>query len=99
MQLCGVGASGQNVTIVANPDVGFYIVGDMLTLTCMVDPPTSNVEYLWECPPPCFADGMLTQNITRNLTAMDNYMIDCLVNFNDTVNISGTFNLLVAQGT
>ena len=97
--------SGQDpsVTIMPDPDVDFYTVGNNLTLTCTVDPlPTDTsitVTYSWECFG-CFADGMTTPTITRILTDMDNSTIDCSVDIDGNMTITEMpFDLQVTQGT
>ena len=96
------GQGSPNVTIVANPDIDFYTVGDNLSLMCTVDPSptdTSNVTYSWQCSG-CFANGMTTPIINRILTDMDNSTINCLVDINGTVTMANmTFDLQVTQGT
>ena len=76
-----------------------YTVGDTLMLTCMVDPmPNSTVTYEWQCSD-CFANGMITQNITQILTDMDNDMIDCSATIdNMEYDSEMMFDLQVAQG-
>ena len=100
-----IGASGQlnyDVTIVANPTMTSYKVGDTVTLTCIVDPPidstSSNIIYLWTCSN-CFADGMTTITITQTLTAMDSGMIDCSITIDGSKFRSNMkFDLQVTQG-
>ena len=77
-----------------------YTVGDTLILTCMVDPmPSSAVTYSWDCSD-CFADGMTTQNITRDLTDMDNVVIDCSARIDDVEYMTEMmFDLQVTQGS
>ena len=101
---CGVGVNGQDpsVTIMPDPDMDFYTVGDNLTLTCIVDPlPTDTsitVTYLWQCSA-CFANGTTTPTITRILTDMDNSTIDCLVTIDGNVTMADMmFDLQVTQG-
>ena len=79
----GVNGQGQtNVTIVANPNMGLYSVGDNLMLTCTVNPtptdPSATVTYLWNCSS-CFADGLNMSTISRALTETDSSTIDCTV--------------------
>ena len=101
-----IGASGQlnyDVTIVANPNMTSYKVGDTVTFTCMVDPlidsTSSNVMYLWTCSG-CFADGMTTITITQTLTAMDSSMIDCSITIDGSKFRSNMkFDLQVTQGS
>ena len=77
-----------------------YTVGESLVLTCMVEPmPNSNVTYLWECFG-CFADGMMTQNITGVLTDIDSDDIDCTVTIDGMEYMSEmAFELQVTQGS
>ena len=91
---CCVGVNGQSgsgsgsglvytVTITATPSTRSYSVGDIVTLMCMVDPPTSSdVMYSWQCDG-CFADGMTDMAIMRVLSEMDNAMINCSATFNN----------------
>ena len=97
--------SGQDpsVTIMANPDVEFYTVGNNLTLMCIADPlPTDtsiSITYLWQCSG-CFANGMTTPTISRILTDMDNSTIDCSVDIDGNVTMADMmFDLQVTQGT
>ena len=100
---CGVGVSGQDdnniVTITTNPNRTSYLVGQNLTLTCMVDPDDATAAYSWNCSG-CFANGNTTQTINRTLTAMDNNsMIDCSVTIDGNVSLTDTpFDLQVIQG-
>ena len=93
-----IGVSGQNfsVSIVVNPNVAPYTVGDNLMLTCMVDPmPNSNVTtYAWNCID-CFADGSTSSMINRSLTDMDTSNISCLASINGTMYRSDVFDLQV----
>ena len=105
--ILSVGVSGQidyNITIIPEPERSLYLVGETLKLMCMVNPsPPTNaaVMYEWECSG-CFADGMTTQTISRDLTNMDNNtMIDCVVTV-DGGNATMTdtpFELQVIEGT
>ena len=95
------GQGSPNITIVANPEMNFYTVGNNLTLMCTVDPLPTNttVTYLWECSD-CFANGMTIPIITRILTDMDNSTINCSVTIDGTVTMANmTFDLQVTQGT
>ena len=100
---CGAGVNGQsvNVTIMTDPNMASYTVGDNLTLTCMVDPlPTStatNVSYSWNCSD-CFADGMNSSVFNQVLTDMDSSNINCSATINGTVYRSDVFDLRVTQG-
>jgi len=100
-----VGVSGQNytVTIVANPDMSFYAIGNNLMLTCMVTPAANddNATYMWSCPT-CFADGSTMQTVsTSGLVEMDgDNMINCFVTIGNTEYMSDVpFDLQVTQGT
>ena len=102
---CGVGVSGQNdtnnVTITTTPNRISYLVGQNLMLTCMVVPPVpadANATYSWNCSG-CFADGIMTQTISRILTAMDsNSMINCSVTIDGNVSMTDTPFDLQVQG-
>ena len=105
---CCVGVNGQsesglayNVTITATPNTTTYAVGDLVTLMCTVDPPTSNninVTYSWQCDG-CFADGITNMAIVRILTEMDNSTINCSATINNETLITAVpFDLLVTQG-
>ena len=99
---CCIGVNGQsfNVSIVVDPSMASYTVGDNLTLTCMVDPmpnsTASAVTYSWSCSG-CFADGMNSPVISQVLTDMDSGSISCSVDINGTVQ-SDMFDLQI-QGT
>ena len=101
---CCIGVNGQsfNVSIVVDPSMASYTVGDNLTLTCMVDPlPTStatNVSYSWNCSG-CFADGMNSSVFNQVLTDKDSSNINCSATINGTVYSSDVFDLRVTQGT
>lgn len=96
-----VGANGQHVTIVANPNLTSYTVGDIVLLTCMVDSlvdtTNSTVTYSWHCSD-CYANGRTTQSIAQQLTDMDSSMITCSVTANGVVYNSNMFNLQVTRG-
>ena len=97
------GQGSPNVTIVANPEMNFYTVGNNLTLMCTVNPLPTNISitvtYLWECSG-CFANGTTTPTITQILTDMDNSTINCSVTIDGTVTMANmTFDLQVTQGT
>ena len=103
MQCYCIGVSGQtfSVSIVVNPNVALYTVGDNLMLTCMVDPmPNSNVTliYAWNCTD-CFANGSTSSMITQVLTNMDTIMISCSATINGIVYRSDVFDLQVTQGS
>ena len=105
--ILSVGVSGQidyDVAIIPEPDRPLYLVGENLTLMCIVNPsPPTNatVSYEWQCSG-CFADRMMTQTISRVLTNMDNNtMIDCVATV-DGGNATMTdmpFELQVIEGT
>jgi len=103
MQCYCIGVSGQNfsVSIVVDPNVASYTVGDNLMLTCMVDPmPNSSVTltYEWNCTD-CFANGLTSSMINRSLTDMDTSNISCSATINGTVYRSDVFDLQVTQGS
>ena len=98
-----IGASGQNVTIVASPNNMSYTVGATLTLHCIVNssaiPTNATVpQFMWQCSG-CFANGNTSQNISRNLTDMDSSMINCTANISGMIMTSSVFILRVTQGT
>ena len=66
----------------------------------MVDPmPSSTVTYSWECSG-CFADVITTQNITRDLNDMDNYLFDCSAMIDGQEYMTEMmFDLQVTQGS
>ena len=107
-QYCGVGVSGQNVdysvTIMPDPVKDTYLVGETLTLTCMIDPtvPTNaTVIYTWECGG-CFAEASMASTVTRTLTDMDNSTIDCSATVDGgnitMTDMTSSFDLQVMQG-
>ena len=105
-QFCCVGANGQDysVTIEVDPVLASYTVGSTLTLECVVDPVITDTSitpmYSWQCDTGCFADGMTTPTITRQLTDMDNGVINCSVTIDGVMYVSNiTFDLQVSQGT
>ena len=104
MKFCCLGANGQmyNVTINASPNTTAYTVGDLLTLTCIVDPPivstTINVTYSWQCGG-CFADDRTDMAVIETLTDMDTSMINCSATVDGVVFTTDIpFNLQVTQG-
>ena len=104
MKFYCLGANGQmyNVTITASPNTTAYTVGDLLTLTCIVDPPivstTINVTYSWQCDG-CFAHNRTDMAVIETLTDMDTSMINCSATVDDIVFTSDIpFNLQVTQG-
>ena len=98
MQYLLVGANGQfSVTIIANPS-GPYMAGrDTVMLSCNASFVNETTAYTWSCPSPCFANGIMTQNITRAIQGEDDgAFISCTatngdvsVTSNNTVLISG----------
>ena len=109
---CCIGVNGQSgsgsgsglvyiVTITATPSTTSYSVGDIVTLMCIVDPPTYsnvNVTYSWQCDG-CFADGMTDMAIMRVLTEMDNSTINCSAIINNEIFTTDVpFDLQVTQG-
>ena len=92
-----------DVSIMANPNMTSYTVGDSLMLTCVVDTVpsstaiTSTVTYSWECSS-CFANEMNSSMITQVLTDMDTSNISCSATINGTVYRSDVFDLQVTQG-
>ena len=93
-------AQENTVTIEASPAREFYTVGENLNLSCVIDPlPPPPIFYGWECDG-CFADGMSTRIISRNLTDMDGNSIRCSVEFQPEILLrSDRFNLQVTQGS
>ena len=106
---CCVGVNGQSgstpsytVTITTTPSATNYIVGDPVTLICMVDPPivstSVTVAYLWQCDD-CFADNNTDMVIIRTLTDMDTSMINCSATVDGVLFMTDEpFDLLVTQG-
>jgi len=57
-----------------------YMVGDTVTLTCSASFVNDSIMYSWNCSPSCFADGMTTQNITKEIHSEDDGVnISCTV--------------------
>ena len=79
-----------------------YTVGSTVTLACVVDPVITSTRitpmYSWQCDTSCFADGMTTPTITRQLTDMDSGLIECSVTINGDEYMSDMFDLQVSQG-
>ena len=79
-----------------------YTVGNTVTLECVVDPVITDTSitpmYSWQCDTGCFADGMTTPTITRQLTDMDSGVIECSVTIDGDEYMSDIFNLQVPQG-
>ena len=56
------------------------MVGDTVTLICSASFTNDSAMYSWSCSPSCFADGMTTQNITREIQSGDDGVnISCTV--------------------
>ena len=69
----------------------------------MVDPVIIDTSitptYSWQCDTSCFADGLITRNITRQLTDMDSGLIECSVTIDgDEYMSDNMFDLQVSQG-
>ena len=97
MQYLLVDVNGQfSVTIIANPSSPYMVSRDTLMLSCSASFVDEDATYNWSCPSSCFANGIMTQNITRVIQAEDDgASITCTVTTGD-VSVTSNNTVLIS---